>query len=323
MHAIIWIVLGLVALIAGAELIVRGGTRVAARLRIPPIIIGLTIVSVGTSVPELAVGIEAANRGNGSLAVGNIAGTNVVNLLLILGTSALLRPLALTMQTLRIDLPVMGVVAIGFLAMCWNGQLSRLEGGVMVAAGIVYTLLIIYLARRESSDAKEEFAAEFGAKPSVHPAAMLMLSVAMLGVGIAIVVVGSDWLVDGAATLARGWGVSEALIGLTIVAIGTSSPELATTIIGTLRNDRDVAVGNLLGSSIYNILAIMGITCLVPATGVAIERDLVHIDIPFMVGATLACIPVFLSGRRVTRIEGGVFVAAYVAYLVYLVTVRT
>jgi cation:H+ antiporter len=323
MHAIIWIVLGLAALVAGAELIVRGGTRVAAYLRIPPIIIGLTIVSVGTSVPELAVGIEAAHRGNGALAVGNIAGTNVVNLLLILGVSALLRPLALTMQTLRIDLPVMGFAAVGFLAMCWDGELSRLEGIAMVSAGVAYTLLIIYLARRESSDAKQEFASEFTVKSTLQPAAMLALSVAMLLVGIAIVVVGSDWLVDGASTLARAMGVSEALIGLTIVAIGTSSPELVTTIIGTLRNDRDVAVGNLLGSSIYNILAILGITCLVPAQGLAVERELIHIDIPFMVGATLACIPVFLSGRRVTRTEGGVFVAAYLAYITYLVTIRT
>jgi cation:H+ antiporter len=323
MLAIVWMVLGLVALIGGAELVVRGGTRVAAYLRIPPIIIGLTIVSVGTSVPELAVGIEAANRGNGSLAVGNIAGTNVVNLLLILGLSAALRPLLLTMQTVRIDLPVMGCVAVAFLAMCWDGQLSRLEGGVMVTACIAYTLLIIYLARRESSAAKGEFAAEFAAKPTLHPVAMLALSIASLLVGIVIVVVGSDWLVGGAATLARSMGVSEALIGLTIIAIGTSSPELVTTVIGTLRNDRDVAIGNLLGSSIYNILAIMGITCLVPANGIAVERDLIYIDIPFMVGATLACIPVFLSGRRVSRVEGGVFVAVYLAYLVYLVTLRT
>lgn len=323
MTAIFWIVLGLLALIAGAELIVRGGSRLAARLGIPPIIIGLTIVSIGTSTPELAVGIEAAHRGNGALAVGNIAGTNTVNVLLILGLSALMRPLAIGMQTLRYDLPVMAAVAVGFLALCWDGELSRLDGTVMVAGCIAYTLLVIFLARRESSATQAEFAAEYALKPASRPSAQLGVSFAMLILGIAIVVVGSNWLVDGAVTLARAMGVTEALIGLTIVAIGTSSPELVTTIVGTLRNDRDVAIGNLLGSSIYNILAIMGITCLVPATGLFVERDLIQIDIPFMVLATFACIPVFLTGRRISRLEGGILVTAYAAYMLYLVTIRT
>jgi cation:H+ antiporter len=322
MAALGWIVLGLIALIGGAELIVRGGTRVAAILGVPPIVIGLTIVSVGTSAPELAVGIEAATRGNGALAIGNIAGTNTVNLLLILGLSALLRPLALGMQTLRFDLPMMTAVAIAFLVMAWDGSLSHIDGAVMVFAGIGYTIGIIYLSRRESRAVKREYAQEYAVRSSMPPAVQTLLSVAALNAGIAVVVVGSNWLVDGSVTLARAMGISEALIGLTIVAIGTSSPELVTTVVGTLRDDREVAIGNLLGSSIYNILAIMGMTCLAAQAPLSVERDLLRVDMPVMVLATLACIPVFLTQRRVTRIEGGLFVFAYLAYLAYLVLVR-
>jgi len=320
--AIVWILLGLVALIAGGEMIVRGGTHVAVRFGVPPIIIGLTIVSVGTSTPELAVGIEAAQRGNGALAVGNIAGTNTVNLLLILGLSALFRPLALGLQTLRFDLPTMSVVALGFLFMSWDGALTRVDGLVMVACGVFYTLAIIYLALRENSVAQAEFAEEYAKPVRVSPVTETVLSVVALLVGLVVIVLGSDWLVDGAVSLARSMGVSEALIGLTIVAIGTSSPELVTTIIGTLRNDRDIAIGNLLGSSIYNVLIILGLTCVVSPQPVPVEPELIKIDIPVMTAATLACIPVFLTARRVSRIEGGLLFGAYLVYLAYLVTIR-
>ena len=319
---IVWIIAGLLALILGAELIVRGGSRIAARLGIPPILIGLTIVSVGTSTPELAVGIEAAVRGNGSLAVGNIAGTNTVNLLLIFGLSALLRPLAVSARTVRFDLPAMTFVAVGFLVMAWDGLLTRTDGAVMVFGGFAYTIAIIYLSKREGRSIQAEFAREFaGDKLRESNAPALWGSLALIA-GIFIVVVGSDWLVDGSVTLARKMGISEALIGLTIVAVGTSSPELVTTIVGTLRNDRDIAIGNLLGSSIYNILAILGITCLIPAVPLTVEPALLAIDIPVMTVATLACIPLFVTDRRVSRIEGGLLVASYLIYLLYLVIVR-
>lgn len=320
--ALVWIIAGLVALILGAELIVRGGTRVAARLGIPPILIGLTVVSVGTSTPELAVGIEAAVRGNGALAVGNIAGTNTVNLLLIFGLSALLKPLAVSARTVRFDLPAMGVVAVGFMFLAWDGSLTRADGAVMVGGGLAYTIAIIYLSRRESRAIEAAFAREFaGGQPRNSNVPALWGSVALIA-GIFVVVVGSDWLVDGSVALARKMGISEALIGLTIIAIGTSSPELVTSVVGTLRNDRDIAIGNLLGSSIYNILAILGITCLMPAVPLKVEPDLLAIDIPVMTAATLGCIPLFLTQRRVSRIEGGLLVASYLIYLLYLVIVR-
>ena len=320
MGAVALLIFGLIALIAGAELIVRGGSRFAARLGVSPIIIGLTLVSIGTSAPELAIGIEAATRGNGALAIGNIAGTNSVNLLLILGLSALLKPLSLDMHTVRFDLPAMAIVAVGFLFLAWDGYLTRVDGVLMVMAGIGYTLAIILLSRGESRATKVEFAHEYAGRASRRSS--LAWSGSALIAGIIIVVLGSDWLVDGATVFARRFGVSEAVIGLTIVAIGTSSPELVTTIVGTIRDDRDIAIGNLLGSSIYNILAILGITCLVPTSALEVEPDLMHIDIPVMTAATLACVPVFLTKRRVSRIEGGLFVAAYFVYLLYLVIVR-
>lgn len=216
----------------------------------------------------MAVGVEAALRGNGSLAVGNIAGTNIVNILLILGLSALLRPLAPHLQTLRFDLPVMTATAVALMAMAWDGVLTRAEGAVLVGAAIVYTAAVIHWTQRESRTVQKEFAREYGTPRDGRATREVVWNLAVLVVGIAVIVVGSDWLVRGAVELARILGISDAFIGLTVVAIGTSSPELLTTVIGTLRNDRDIAIGNLLGSSVHNILLrkqitakIMPVTC--------------------------------------------------------------
>ena len=316
-----WFAGGLVAMIVGAEALVRGGSWLASRLGIRPIIVGLTVVSIGTSMPELAVGVVAATEGNGSLAVGNIAGTNMVNLLLILGLSALILPLAIQMQTLRFDLPVIAAAASLLWALAANGVLSRLDGLVLVLCAIAYTAALIRTSRRESREIDEEFAAEYGCENSAiaerSGGGRMARHVGMLLGGIVIVVVGADWLVDGAVE-ARAFGVSDALIGLTVVAIGTSAPELVTTVVSTVRGERDIAIGNLLGSSIYNILLILGITALVPAHGLVLDSNLVRVDIPIMVVATLACVPIFITGRRVGRVEGGAMMVAYLAYLAFL-----
>ena len=318
--AIVWICVGLAALIAGAELLVRSGSALAARLGVSPLLIGLTVVALGTSTPELAVGIDAAVQGTGSLAVGNIAGTNTVNILLILGLSAALRPLAIQMQTLRLELPVIVIASATLLAFAWDGTLSRLEGLLLVTMGAAFTLAVIRVARQESIKVKLEFAREYGPRRLANrQAATEML---MLAAGLVIIVAGADWLVEGAVGLARLWRVSDAFIGLTIVAIGTSAPELVTTIISTFRGERDIAIGNLIGSSVYNILVILGVTCLIPADGIDVNTHLIGIDIPVMLGVALFCIPVFVSGRKITRGEGGLFVSAYVAYLSYLIIQR-
>ena len=323
LSAFFWCIAGIVVLVVGAEVVVRAAAKVAGDLGIPPLIVGLTIVAIGTSAPELAVGVEAALKGSGALAVGNIAGTNTLNLLLILGLSALIDPLALRLQTLRIDLPVMVASAFALLAMAWDGILTRVEGMAMIVGAIVYTLVIVRLSRRENLRVKAEYIEEFGVLPPERSRFETVINLAGLALGIAIIITGADWLVDGGVTLARSLDISESLIGLTVVAIGTSMPELVTTIVGTLRKERDVAVGNLLGSSIYNILAILGVTCLVPAEGVRFGSELVTVDIPVMALVACLCVPVFFSGRRISRPEGLLFVTAYGLYLVYLITGRT
>ncbi|MGB3386358.1 MAG: calcium/sodium antiporter [Pseudaminobacter sp.] len=322
MSAIVWCALGLAALVGGAELLVRAGSRLAALIGIPPILIGLTVVAVGTSTPELAVGIDAALQGKGSLAVGNIAGTNIFNILFILGLSAAFLPLAMEMRTLRFDLPVMTVAACALLAMAWNGILTRVEGAILVGAAIIYTAAVIGWARRESRAVRLDFAKEYAIPASRRENGKVASHLAGLGIGIVVIVVGAEWLVDGAVELARIMGVSDAFIGLTVVAIGTSAPELVTTVISTLRQERDIAVGNLLGSSIYNILLILGITTLVQSQGIEVEPVLIYVDLPVMVATTIVCVPIFISGRRITRLEGMVFVGAYIAYLTYLIASR-
>ena len=329
-----WFVAGLLALAFGSEVMVRGGVQMASRMGISPIVVGMTVVSIGTSLPELAVGVTAATEGSGALAVGNIAGTNTVNLLFILGLSALLRPLAIQRRTLRLDLPVMAVAAVLFWVLCIDGTLSRVDGVILLCAAVAYTVVVVRSARVESRDVVDEYAYAYRGEPAGDDGAAerepdmpdtgsLVRYFAMTIVGITVVVVGADWLVEGAVGIAREFGVSDALIGLTIVAIGTSAPELVTTIVSTVRGERDIAIGNLLGSSVYNIVLILGATCLVPADGLPLNSSLVWIDIPVMVVATLLLIPVFFSGRRVHRAEGGAMVVAYLAYLTFLLFTQT
>jgi cation:H+ antiporter len=321
MLAIAWCVAGLVALVAGAELVVRAGSRVAARLGLSPLVIGLTVVAVGTSAPELAVGIEAALRDSGPLVVGNIAGTNTFNLLFILGLSAAVDPLAVHLHTVRLHLPAMIAAALALMVMAWDGTVSRLEGAALALAAVVYTVAVVRSSRRESRALREQLADDYRIPRSAQrPGAAVGDGATLVG-GIALTVIGADWLVRGAVDLARRLDVSEALIGLTIVAVGTSAPELVTTAIGTLRRQRDIAIGNLVGSSAYNILGVLGVTgCVAP---LAVDAALLRIDLPVMTAVALVCLPVFVSGRRISRPEGALFVAAYVVYLTSLIATRT
>lgn len=316
---------GLVVVIFGAEILVRSATRIATMLGISPIVIGLTIVSVGTSTPELAVGIAAVAEGNGALAVGNIAGTNTVNILLILGLSAAIRALPIRMQSIKLDVPAMIGSSVALILMSLDGVLTQTEGGVLLLAAILYTALLVRESRRESAAMKREFRQEFGPKPGAAGSERVRFAshAVLLATGIALTVVGADLLVAGAVNLARTYGLSDAFIGLTIVAIGTSAPELATTLVSTIKNDRDVAIGNLIGSSVYNILVILGLTMLTAPRGVEVQSDLLWIDLPLAAIAAAACLPVFRSGGKVSRKEGAVFVAAYLVYLTVLVTLRS
>jgi cation:H+ antiporter len=311
------IVGGLLALIVGAEVLVRGGSGLAAWLGIRPMVVGLTVVSLGTSVPELAVGIDAAVTGSPGLAVGNIVGTNLVNVLLILGLSALLIPVALQRQTLVFDLPAMTVAALALLVLSLDGRLTRVEGLLLLAGAVVYTWALLRMSRRDASS--EPATEPLDDKPAPRP---LRHALALL-VGMAVIVLGADLLVEGAVSGAEQLGISEAVIGLTVVAIGTSAPELVTTMLSTYRGDREIAIGNLLGSSIYNIVFVLGLTVLVAPRGVPVPDEVLAADLVLMTAVALVCVPVFVSGARINRVEGALFVGAYVAYLVWLVLART
>ena len=322
MAAWLLVLLGLVLLVVGAELVVRYGAQFARRLGVPSILVGLTIVSIGTSAPELAVGIDAARAGEGSLALGNIAGTNIVNLLLILGMSAAIRAIPVGLQTLKLDLPMMGGVALLLLVFSIDQVIEQWEGGVLLAVAIAYTLLLVRWARRENARVVAEFEHEFSDVGVRERGALgIVFAVVMLIVGLVVIILGAQWLVEGAVELAEAMGVSSAFIGLTIVAIGTSAPELATTILSTFRGDRDIAIGNLIGSSTYNLTAILGITVLVAP--IAVIEPLLLVDIPVMIAAAFIVGAFMMSGRVLTRREGALMVVGYVAYLAYLIAART
>src|SRR5262245_11581164 len=278
---------GLVALIVGAEVLVRAGSGLATWLGIGPMMIGLTVVSLGTSVPELAVGIDAVVSGSPSLAVGNVVGANLVNLLLILGLSAALVPIALDAPTLRFDLPAMIVAALLLYLLSFDGKLTRPDGVILVLAATAYTVGRVRASRREASK-PHEGASHNVADASHHgPLRQVMLLV----VAIVVVVIGAELLVDGAVSSARSLGVSDAIIGLTIVALGTTAPEFVTTIVSTMRGERDIAIGNLVGSSIYNICAILGITVVVAPHGVPVPDDVLAADLGLLVVAVAAAGP--------------------------------
>jgi cation:H+ antiporter len=321
---------GLVIIVLGAELLLRGASRLATLLGVPPVVIGLTVVTLGTTMPELAVGITAALEGRSGLVVGNIAGTNVFNILVVLGLSAVVRPLPLHLLSFKLDVPVMIGAALTLIVMAWDGVLSRADGMLLLIAALSYTLSLVLLSRRESPAMRREFTEEFG-RATIAPEkddalhsrwARGLWYLTLLVVGIGVTLLGAELLVSGAVRLARGFGVSDEIIGLTIVAVGTSAPELATTLVATLKDDRDVAIGNLVGSCIYNILVILGATCLVAPGGIEVARDIFWIDLPLAAVVAILLLPVFRSGDSVSRREGGFFVAIYLAYMASLLLWR-
>jgi cation:H+ antiporter len=303
---------GLVLLVLGAEALVRGASRLAAALGIAPLIIGLTVVAFGTSAPEVAVSIGAAASGRGDIALGNVIGSNIFNILLILGVSAAVAPLVVSTQLVRLDVPIMVGVSAIVLLLALDGRISRLDGVLLLAGIGAYTGYLIRAARRGQQPpvAAEDELPEPGRLPG---------NLALILAGLVLLVLGSRWLVDGAADIAAALGVSELVIGLTIVAAGTSLPEIATSITATLRGQRDIAVGNVVGSNIFNLLLVLGAAGLVAPHGVAVPDGVLGFDLPVMLAVAVACLPIFLTGYRIRRREGFLFLGYYVAYTVYLV----
>lgn len=311
-------IVGLGLLIAGAELLVRGSSRLAAAVGIPPLIIGLTIVAFGTSSPELAVSVGTAVQGNTDIAIGNVVGSNILNVLFILGISALIAPLIVSRQLIRLDVPIMiAVSAVGWL-LAMDGSISFLEGAALFGGIVAYTTFLIVQARREKASATDEYSREYAAKepPSLRSVAV---NIGLAVAGLVLLVIGSRWMVDGAIALARTLGVDEVVIGLTIVAAGTSLPEVATSILASIRGERDIAVGNVVGSNIFNILAVLGASAMVAPGGLSVAPSINAFDAPVMLAVAFACLPIFLTGKAIARWEGLVFLVYYVAYTAYLI----
>lgn len=311
------IALGLVLLVAGAELLVRGSVTLARRIGVSSLLIGLTLVGFGTSTPELVASVTGALKGSPGIAVGNVVGSNICNVLLILGASALIYPLATTRQAFKRDGPVLLGASLLFLAITWYGWLSRPVGAIFIALLAAY---IIYTYRTEKVDPNASGAlhsAEAEQVPALSLSWPLAALLALAGIG--VLVVGAYLLVDGAIQIARGYGISETIIGLTVVAIGTSLPELATSIVAAMRKEADVAIGNVVGSNIYNILGILGVTALVQP--IAMPPEIMAFDIWVMLAAAVLLVVFALSGLRINRWEGGLLLAGYAAYIAYLASI--
>ena len=318
--ALIPLLVGLVLLTVGAEALVRGASSLARAVGISPLVVGLTVVAYGTSAPELAVGVQAGLAGQGDIAVGNVVGSNIFNVLFILGLSALITPLVVAQQLVRREVPLMIGVSIALVVMVLDGVLGRIEGLLLAAGAVGYTVFAVRESRRESRAIREEYAKEFGGNgPARATPAHLALQVGLLLAGLAMLVFGAQQLVEGAVTIARTLGVSELVIGLTIVAAGTSLPEVATSVMAAIRGERDIAVGNVVGSNIFNILLILGVTGAIAPSGLAVAPSVLAFDLPVMIAVAVACLPVFFTGHLIARWEGGLFLAYYVAYVTWIV----
>lgn len=315
---------GFVLLIAGGELLVRGAVQVASRLGVSPLVIGLTLVGFGTSTPELVTSVQAALGGSPGIAYGNIVGSNIANILLILGASTVFAPILVSSSALKRDSAIMVAVAIVFAATAALMPLGSLAGFIFVAALAIYLFTAFWQERQPATGdhgaAYDKTVAAQEVDPALVPAARperpVVFSLVVAIVGLGLVVLGGYFLVDGAVALARSLGISETVIGLTIVAVGTSMPELVTSVMAAIRKQTDVAFGNIVGSNIYNILGIGGVTALIAPTRVPFE--IVRFDNLVMIAASILLVVFAYTGRRISRWEGGVLVALYVGYVAWL-----
>jgi cation:H+ antiporter len=304
------ILAGLVALVAGAELLVAGASRIARGVGVTPLVIGLTVVAFGTSAPELAVSSVAALRGDSEIALGNVVGSNIFNVLFILGVSALARPLLVSPTFVRRDVPIMIAASLVLWALAADGGIGRIEGLILAAGIVAYTAMQIRSGR--SSGESMDVAAGGEGAGSVLRSILVALA------GLALLVFGSGWLVEGARDMAASMGVPNLVIGLTLVAAGTSLPELATSVVATFRGQREIAIGNIIGSNVFNLLAILGISSMLGPDGIEVPAEALRFDLPIMVLVAVVCVPIFLTGSTVSRVEGVGLVVAYVVYVIAL-----
>lgn len=315
----VFFIVGIAALVIGAEALVRGAARLAARTGLSPVVIGLTVVAFGTSAPELAVSVGASWRGETDLAVGNVVGSNIANILLVLGVAAAVGGgLVVAQRIVRIDVPIMLGLSVLVYLLGLDNRLSRWEGIVFVCLLVGYITWTVISSRRSTKAAVETEYDEALSEEKLRESSALA-DIGFVLLGLALLVVGSQALVEAATDIARALDVSELVIGLTVVAIGTSLPEVATSVMAAMRGQRDLAVGNAIGSNLFNILAVLGLTAAISPNAIVVPDGALSLDLPVMIAVAIACLPMFANGYALLRWEGVLFLTFYAAYLGWLV----
>ncbi|WP_281877785.1 calcium/sodium antiporter [Pseudomonas atacamensis] len=305
---------GLVLLLIGAELMVRAAVRLAERLRVRPLIIGLTIVALGSSAPQMTVSLQAALTDNPDIAVGSVVGSGIFNILVTLGLSALIIPLRVSRQLVRLDIPLMIGASLLVFILAWNKDLGRFDGVLLLGALALYLGLLLRQSRHSTRPHTE--------RPTETQQSWLVSGL-MIFAGLAMLVFAGRLLLGAAVVVATDLGLSERVIGLTVVAVGTSLPELATSLIAALRGQRDIAVGNVIGANLFNLLGVLGLTALLAPTPLSVSPNALDFDLPVMLGVAALCLPVFYSGYRVTRAEGLLLLGLYLVYGLHVVSFTT
>ncbi|MCL4112660.1 UNVERIFIED_CONTAM: hypothetical protein GTU68_052107 [Idotea baltica] len=311
---------GIVCLVGGADVLVKGAVKLAARFGIPPLIIGLTVVAFGTSAPETAVSVNAALSGNGDIAIGNVLGSNIANILLILGITALVIPLTVSRQVVRLDIPIMIIASIATFILCLDGEISHIDGILLFSALILYVIFLIYSSRKQKESIDDELVTTIEIENTKKPFAWIT-HLSLIIIGLILLIIGSHFLIDGAVSFAQIMGLSKLVTGLTVVAIGTSLPELATSVIAAYKGERDLAVGNIIGSNLFNLLCVLGLTAIVSPTPILVADQALHFDFPIAIAVSFMCLPIVLTGFRIDRWEGLLLLLYYVAYTFYIILI--
>jgi len=324
---IVLFVAGLVGLIYGARYLINGASRLATSFGIPPLVVGLTIVAFGTSAPELAAALQASFTGRPALALGNVIGSNIFNVLFVLGAAAIIAPIAVHSQVVKRDVPIMIGISLLMWVLALDNMFGRFDGILFVSLLFAYLVYVFRTTEEKDvllpegaeipSDSSSDSSSRDDAKAD-RTSSTRMKNAGLVIVGLAMLTVGSRWLVDSSVEFARALGVSELIIGLTVIAIGTSLPEIATSVLASMRGKGDIAVGNVVGSNLFNILSVIGATATVSPHGIAVPNEALSFDLPIMIGVIVMTLPIFYTGLRISRLEGSLFLGYYVLYTVGL-----
>lgn len=313
-------VVGLAALFVGANTLVHGASKLALSMGISPLVVGLTVVAFGTSAPEMAVSTGAVLNGQSDIAVGNVVGSNIFNVLFILGVSALIAPLVVHTQLIRQEVPIMLGTVVLLLALSLDGAISRFDGGLLFGLLLLYVIFLVAQSRRAVAENSALIDQHITPAKSSTWDSRWPVQLLLIGLGLLLLVIGSECLVSASISFAKHLGISDLVIGLTIVAAGTSMPEVAASLAAAVKGERDIAVGNVVGSNIFNVLGCIGLGGLVSGSiGMPLAPSVITFDIWIMLAVSLACLPVFLSGREIARWEGGVFLVYYFGYVAYMI----